>query len=97
MAQPIIPCALEFIDGRAIDMVRKHSQADIPADAGALLMIEVDGPASAMTEMVEAVSHAASTEGLLSLKSATAMMKSRPYGLLEKPFPSSAQYCAKKD
>lgn len=70
MAQPVVPCALEFIDGRAIDMVRDYSQADLPADAGALLMIEVDGPASAMAEMVEAVSRAASTEGLLSLKSA---------------------------
>ncbi len=70
MAQPVVPCALEFIDGAAIDMVRAVSTAGLPEGAGALLMIEVDGPASAMTEMVDAVSLAATTKGLLSLKTA---------------------------
>ena len=70
MAQPVVPCALEFIDGTAIDMVRDAASADLPEGAGALLMIEVDGPAAAMAEMVEVVSQAASTSGLLSLKTA---------------------------
>ncbi|NOX92048.1 MAG: FAD-binding protein [Gammaproteobacteria bacterium] len=70
MAQPVVPCALEFIDGAAIDMVRSVSTARLPEGAGALLMIEVDGPASAMVEMVDAVSQAATTDGLLSLKAA---------------------------
>ena len=71
MAQPVVPCALEFIDGRAIDMVRDYAPAELPVGAGALLMIEVDGPESAMTEMVAAVSQAASNAGLLSLKAAS--------------------------
>jgi len=70
MAQPVVPCALEFIDGAAIDMVRHHSDAALPDDAGALLMIEVDGPSAAMDEMVAAVSDAATTTGLLSLQAA---------------------------
>jgi D-lactate dehydrogenase len=70
MAQPVVPCALEFIESAAIDMVRSVSRTELPEDAGAMLMIEVDGPASAMAEMVDAVSRAASTEGLLSLKTA---------------------------
>jgi len=70
MAQPVVPCALEFIDGAAIEMVREISTVELPKKAGALLMIEVDGPTSAMTEMVDAVSQAASTSGLLSLKTA---------------------------
>lgn len=70
MAQPIVPCALEFIDGRAIEMVRAHSQAALPEGAGALLMIEVDGAESAMTEAVDAVTRAASTDGLLNLTTA---------------------------
>ncbi len=70
MAQPVVPCALEFIDGAAIEMVRAISTAELPEGAGALLMIEVDGPASAMAEMVGAVSQAATTSGLLSLKTA---------------------------
>ena len=70
MAQPVVPCALEFIDGAAIDMIRATSTAKLPERAGALLMIEVDGPTSAMAEMVDAVSQAATTKGLLSLKTA---------------------------
>ncbi len=43
MAQPVTPCALEFMDGNALNMVRDYSQADLPENAGAMLMIEVDG------------------------------------------------------
>ena len=70
MAQPVVPCALEFIDGTAIEMVRSYSQADLPEKAGALLMIEIDGPASAMPEMQKAISAAASGDGLIRLQSA---------------------------
>lgn len=71
MAQPVIPCALEFIDGHAIEMVRKYSSANLPENAGAMLMIEVDGPHSAMDQSVSAVSDAANTEGLLALTTAS--------------------------
>ena len=70
MAQPVVPCALEFIDGRAIDMIRQHSEARLPANAGALLMIEVDGPQAAMEEAVAAVERAAGGTGLLELRTA---------------------------
>ena len=43
MAQPVTPCALEFMDGTAIDMVRDYSDLGLPMNA-CLLMIEVDGP-----------------------------------------------------
>ena len=43
MAQAVTPCALEFMDANAINMVRNNAPASLPADAGALLMIEVDG------------------------------------------------------
>jgi D-lactate dehydrogenase len=70
MAQPVIPSALEFIDGNAIEMVRKYSSVDLPRDAGAMLMIEVDGPDSAMEQSVLSVSQAAETDGLLTIKTA---------------------------
>jgi D-lactate dehydrogenase len=70
MAQPIIPCALEFIDGHAIEMVREHSSADLPKNAGAMLMIEVDGPEPAMSASVSAISEAVKTKGLLYLDTA---------------------------
>lgn len=68
MAQPVVPCALEFIDHKAIDMVRRYSSVDLPQGAGALLMIEVDGPESAMATMAAAIEQAATNDGLLSFQ-----------------------------
>ena len=65
MAQPVTPCALEFIDQTAIEMIRDYSQAELPNNAGALLMIEVDGLESSMNASVHAIEQAASGEGLL--------------------------------
>jgi len=70
MAQPITPCALEFIDGKAIEMVRNYSQADLPRDAGAMLMIEVDGPLAGIDQAVARVSQAATNSDLIEIKEA---------------------------
>ncbi|MGD8795444.1 MAG: FAD-linked oxidase C-terminal domain-containing protein, partial [Thiohalophilus sp.] len=70
MAQPVVPCALEFMDGKAIAMIRDYSDAELPAEAGALLMIEVDGSESAIQHDLDAVCAAAENDGLLSLKRA---------------------------
>jgi len=70
MAQPVIPCALEFLDGAALDMIRDDSDVVIPENAGALLMIETDGPESCMDHAVEAISDAARTPGCLELTAA---------------------------
>jgi len=66
MAQPFTPCALEFIDGTAIDMVRDFSNADLPSNAGAMLMIEIDGPESTLIEGAQKIETAATNSGLLS-------------------------------
>lgn len=68
MAQPITPCALEFIDAKAIEMIRGYSQADLPHQAGALLMIEVDGSNEGIEADARAVEQAASIEGLVSFR-----------------------------
>lgn len=65
MAQPVIPCALEFIDGQAIDMIRNYSQAELPEGAGAMLMIEVDGPAAGLDQAAQRVAEAARNAGLI--------------------------------
>lgn len=70
MAQPIVPCALEFIDGAALAMIRRYNTA-LPAEAGALLLIEADGPEAAMEEAVAALSAAARGVGLTGLAVAT--------------------------
>lgn len=67
MAQPIIPCALEFMDGTAIDMVRNYSDLGLPAEAGALLMIEVDGPLAGIDASVAQVAKAARGSGCIAV------------------------------
>lgn len=71
MAQPVIPCTLEFMDGAAIDMVRDFSRSELPAQAGALLMIESDGSGDALAGAVESLRLAASVDGLLDIRQAT--------------------------
>lgn len=65
MAQPVTPCTLEFMDGRALAMIRDYSDNDIPAEAGALLMIEVDGPASCIDEAARSVEAVADGVGAI--------------------------------
>lgn len=68
MAQPITPCALEFMDGASIDMVRSYSDLDLPESVGALLMVEVDGPAHGLDESLQAVTTAARVEGVVDIE-----------------------------
>lgn len=67
MAQPITPCALEFMDAAAIDMVRRFSDLGVPDGTGALLMIEVDGPADCVDAAAGDVGAAARNDGLIEL------------------------------
>ncbi|AXK70956.1 FAD-binding protein [Lysobacter sp. TY2-98] len=70
MAQPVTPSMLEFIDAHAVRLARDVGGADLPTDAGALLMIEADGDASRLDADVTALSAAAAGDGLLSIDSA---------------------------
>ncbi len=77
MAQPVTPRVLEFIDGQAIRMIRDYADTDLPDDAGAMLMIEVDGDESQLDHAEAAVSRAAEGEGLVSLDSARTAEETR--------------------
>lgn len=68
MAQPVVPCALEFIDGNAINMIRDYTETDLPENAGAMLMIEVDGQREGLDLAAEKVIAAASNSGLLDIR-----------------------------
>jgi D-lactate dehydrogenase (quinone) len=70
MAQPVTPCALELMDAAALETVRHYSGIDLPAVAGAVLMIEVDGPTACIDEAVSGVAAAAAVEGLIELRRA---------------------------
>lgn len=65
MASPVTPCALEFMDGNAIDMVRTELAGSLAADTGALLIIEIDGLASQIDELAGQISDNAKTSGCL--------------------------------
>jgi D-lactate dehydrogenase len=69
MAQPVTPRALEFMDDAALRLVRERG-GDAPAEANALLLIEVDGEPDALDAAQAAVEHAARGDGLVELRSA---------------------------
>lgn len=59
MAQPITPCALEFMDTTAINMIRAYSDVKMPENAGAMLILEVDGSEAQLEHDVQAILQAA--------------------------------------
>ncbi len=54
-ARGITPAACEMMDGWTIRVVESWIRAGLPTDAGALLLIEVDGPREAAEEQAAAV------------------------------------------
>ena len=70
MAQPVVPCALEFMDATALKLARDtHPDAGVP-QAEALLLIELDGEAETLPVAVAAVARAARGDGLVDLQTA---------------------------
>jgi D-lactate dehydrogenase len=70
MAQPVVPCALEFMDRTAIRMVRDYSRLDLPESTAALLMIEVDGSTAAIDDDTARVAGVAQGDGCLQIDQA---------------------------
>jgi D-lactate dehydrogenase len=70
MAQPVTPSMLEFMDGDAVRLAREVGGADLPHEAGALLMIEGDGDAHTLPHAIEALLAAARGEGCLAAEPA---------------------------
>ncbi|MGD2082779.1 MAG: FAD-linked oxidase C-terminal domain-containing protein [Chromatiales bacterium] len=71
MAQPVTPCALEFMDGASLGLVRRHEDPGVAASVGAVLIIEVDGPAHCIDEAARAVQDAARVDGCIEVRAAT--------------------------
>ncbi len=70
MAQPVTPSMLEFMDGDCVRLAREVGGADLPAGAGALLMIEADGEPDALAAAMRALGQAAAGDGLLVIEDA---------------------------
>ncbi|MFI9651064.1 FAD-linked oxidase C-terminal domain-containing protein [Guyparkeria halopsychrophila] len=96
MAQPATPAAIEFIDGNALDLLRKNSAVDIPATAGAMLMIEVDGDQSGIDATVERVVAAASAADADIAVAQTAEEQARLWAARKALSPTLRQVAPKK-
>ena len=68
MAQPLTPCALEFMDAQALAMVRDYSDLPLPPEARALLMIELDSSEGAIDSDARQVRRIAANEGCLGVE-----------------------------
>jgi D-lactate dehydrogenase len=70
MRQAVMPCALEFMDHRAIDAIRPTGAADdLPPGTRALLMVEADGATQDVPRQIAALEQALVGEGLLDMRS----------------------------
>lgn len=70
MAQPTTPSALELMDQASIDMIRGYAGIELPHDAGALLMIEVDGSEAAIDASASRIMRTAANAGCLRITTA---------------------------
>ncbi|MGH8455532.1 MAG: FAD-binding oxidoreductase [Stenotrophobium sp.] len=68
MGQPQVPCALEFMDGEAVQLAHGYRDTGIPAGTGALLLLEADGSQESIAAAQRACAEAARGEGLLELR-----------------------------
>ncbi|HRO64259.1 FAD-linked oxidase C-terminal domain-containing protein [Thermomonas sp.] len=65
MAQPEVPAALEFMDRRSLELLRRNG-SEIP-EAGAMLLIEADGSVDTLPDSLAALGAAAEGVGLLDM------------------------------
>ena len=72
MNQPVVPCALEFMDPAAIAAIQQAGAAtDLPAGTRALLMVEADGDAPEVARALARLRVALEGPDLLELREAT--------------------------
>jgi D-lactate dehydrogenase len=69
MAQPVTPSMLEFMDTHCVQLVRKAG-VELPADTGALLLIEADGDGAALDADVATLARIAGGDGCLAVEAA---------------------------
>ena len=70
MAQPVVPCALEFMDSRSIEAIREYGGAEgLPSGTRAVLMVEADGDRDDVPHQIDLLEKALWGEGLLEIQS----------------------------
>jgi len=71
IAAGIVPAALELLDSEVVDALSQAFGFTFPEGAGALLLIETDGPAAGMDAEVSAIEQLTTATGALSLRTAS--------------------------
>lgn len=66
----LVPAALELLDAEVVDALAAAFGFRFPAGAGALLLVETDGPEPGMDDEVAALEHALRDAGALELRAA---------------------------
>jgi D-lactate dehydrogenase len=69
-AQIHIPCAIEFMDHHAMELIREYGDIDIPESAQAMLMVELDGDQQSLAVSTPLIEQALNNSGLIELKNA---------------------------
>ena len=69
MAQPVVPSMCEFLDARSLELLRGNGVA-VP-EAGAMLLLDVDGSDQALPDLLQALAAACEGPGLLDMDVAT--------------------------
>jgi D-lactate dehydrogenase len=70
MAQPVLPCALEFMDSRSLSAIREYGGAEgLPEGTRAVLMVEADGGHDDVPRQIAALEKALEGDGLLEIQS----------------------------
>lgn len=68
IARGIIPVAMELLDGETVKAVEAHAKAGYPLDAGAVLLIELDGPGAEVEAEAVGVEAVCREQGCLEVR-----------------------------
>ena len=71
LAQPHMPCAIEFMDHHAIQLIKKYDNISLPDNSGAMLMIEVDGDNESLATSVSVIEQALSNKNQVEIRHAS--------------------------
>ncbi len=75
MAQPDVPCTLEFIDEAALQLANAYRPLGLPEACRALLIIEVDGTAARIHDRLEAIADVTRSHHAVELQMASEKME----------------------
>ena len=68
IAAGLIPATMEMMDQKITNMVEPYAHAGLPLDAGAILIIEIDGYPESLSTQIAEVEHLLQTQGVREIR-----------------------------